>query len=142
MTSWTKYHNGTWSEPGWKGAATLLLPGTDTHSDIHYNRALGKYLFVGNRTARQSPTKRSEIVLYESTDGLVWSNERVVASTGSPGESLFYSWFAGAGSEDGYEIDGNFSLYWMQRGGGDIKNGRLLRREITIVSDAPSATVK
>jgi hypothetical protein len=143
--TWHKYYNGTWAEYGWRGAATIILPGIDSHSDIHYNRALRKYLFVGNRFARRSPTKRSEIVLYESTDGLVWSNEKVVASTSSPGESLYYSWFAGTGSDDGYEIDGNCSLYWMQRGrGGDAKQrtSRLDRCEITIVSDAPSATVK
>jgi hypothetical protein len=139
LSTWHKYYNGTWAEFAWRGAGTILLPGTDTHSDIHYNRALGKYLFIGNQ---RSPAKQSEIVLYESTDGLVWTNPKVVASTSSLGGHLSYSWFAGAGSDDGYEIDGNFSLYWMQRGGDDIKNGRLLRREITIVSDAPSATVK
>jgi hypothetical protein len=139
--SWKKYYNGSWAENGWAGAATLLLPGTDTHGDLHYNRALGRYLFVASR---RSPAKQQEIVIYESTDGIAWSNAKVVASQ-NPGDGgwLGYSWFAGAGSDDGYEIDGNFNVYWMQAPSktNGIKRGRLFRREAT-VSDAPSASVK
>lgn len=141
VSSWKKYYNGSWTESGWAGAATILLIGTDTHGDIHHNRALGKYLFVGSFL---SAKKQAQIVLYESSDGIVWRDVEVIASKDYRAVGwLGYAWFAGTGSDDGYEIDRNFYIYWMQVPGHDgIKMGRLFRREIRLARDAPSTTVR
>ena len=130
VSPWKKYYNGSWTEKGWAGAATILIEGTDTHGDMQYNRSLGKYLFAGDREAGD----QAQIVLYESTDGIEWREAVVVDSQPKKVvDWMAYQWFAGAGSVDGYEIDGNFYVFWMRPGGREgIKNGRLFRREVTL----------
>lgn len=131
VSPWKKYYKGGWTENGWAGAATVLLVGTDTHGDIQFNSTLGKYLFVGDF---MSAARQAQIVLYESADGISWHVAEVIDSRDSRAVGwLGYPWFAGAGSDDGYKIDKNFYVFWMQPPGHQgIKNGRLFRREVKV----------
>ncbi|MGC4746249.1 hypothetical protein ACLQ28_11365 [Micromonospora sp. DT201] len=53
VSPWTKYYNGTWSEPGMHGRATEVVGASptnnyDSHGAAAYSTYLGKYLLTGS----------------------------------------------------------------------------------------------
>jgi hypothetical protein len=82
-TRWSKYHNGTWRQPGMGGKFTALNiePLGFLHGDAAYNSYLKQFVMVtrtGKVRSVGGPGKRSSIVISFSKDGVVWSDWRTI----------------------------------------------------------------
>lgn len=131
-TTWTKYVNGSWTGNATTSVGSAVLDNTylyeDVHSDAAYSTALGKYLMTVQ--THQS----SRLNLYSSSDGVVWSMEAAVDAA-APGSVMQpYSTFVDydGGTNDGREVDGEFSILYPRKAWGNYEHDDLYRRSVTI----------
>jgi hypothetical protein len=132
VSSWAKYHEGRWKEPGLGGKSSPLIEhGRQSFilGDVSYNRSLRKYVavFMGE------PWPNSDLYWAESVDGLRWSNYRKIVD--DPGHQ-YYVTLVGTGDEPRQSGE-SFYIYYVdslefERTGDRNKDGKLVRRLITV----------
>ena len=129
VTSWKKYYQGKWAEPGLGGKASKLNITVNSHADIAYSTALDRYVLT---THYGEPRK---ILLYLSEDGLNWTNETVIdeARAIGPRGCFYYSWIV-ADSQDqaadrvGYQVGNSFYVYYGYSIDGSYSDNHLVFR--------------
>jgi fibronectin-binding autotransporter adhesin len=149
VPAFSKYNNGTWTQPGMTGLGSPMIPGGvstnaawagvnqtgtttslgcyDVHSGATYCSALGEYLLTVETGAN------SELLLYTSTNGYTWGNKTVIDY--SQGDYPIYSSFAGfdsSASTDSSTVGANFYVYFTRKQINNYGNDTLVSREITI----------
>ncbi len=131
--TWHKYRDGNWDTPGLSDiAGSNVVPRFDgrmgdLHSDAAYCTALGKYLL----TVQTGLANR--LLLYSSTDGVDWQQEKVVDVAGKD-EIQAYSSFVdfNGPTNDCREVDGSFYIYFPRKRHDDHEYDYMYRRLITI----------
>jgi hypothetical protein len=129
VTAWTKYRNGSWSQPGLWGASSALEFGNPASNfmSVSYNSFAKKYLLVVVGIS----DKNWDLYLTESADGINWSNRIQLES--DPGES-YAPTIIGLGDEP-RDSDQKFYVYYSYsrvRGANRWSNAVLARRLITL----------
>jgi hypothetical protein len=131
VTPWLKYANGTFGTNALTGVGSTIIENTyidhDSHADATYSTALGKYLLT------VQTEYKSKLLLYSSTDGIVWSMEAIVDST-TPGTVMQpYSSFVDleGGADDGHTVDDDFYLQYVRKGPA-YETDYLYRKHITV----------
>lgn len=126
---WTKYFNGTFSEPAIGGRSSPLEsgnPGT-RWMDISYNAAIGKFVMV---VAANTSPRSVELFMTCSEDGIHWAGRRKVAS--EAGEA-FYPSITGF-LADPRQTEREFYVYYSfspQGGWERWSDAAIVRRKIT-----------
>jgi hypothetical protein len=134
-TAFTKYYNGSWSEPGIGGKATYLETVNPANSwlGVSYNDYLDQYVLVSSQWSDDG----GDLYLTTSPDGVNWAPRQPVAV--DAGEQ-FYPSIIGAGPNP--QLTGqSFYVYYTdsQKGiWGRWSDAQLLRREITINGQGPA----
>lgn len=130
-TSFTKYYNGGWTQPGLGGLSSHLeLPNTaNAWLGVSYNDYLGQLVMVGSQWTADG----GDLYMTTSSDGVNWAPRQPVAV--DPGEQ-FYPTIIGTGA-DPMHSGQSFYVYYTdsQKGAWSRwKDAELRRREITINS--------
>jgi hypothetical protein len=125
VVTWRKYYDGAWSESGLGGRSSQLDNQSNASfnfMDVSYNTYARKYLLFGGY--------ESQLVVAESSDGLVWSSRRTIL-TGT-GERI-YPTIVGTGSNPRV-TDQTFYVYYMYDPTNTNRNttGVLTRHLVTI----------
>ena len=114
-TAFTKYYNGSWSEPGIGGKASALEVGNPTNNwvSVSRNDHLGKLVMVSS----QWTPENGDLYLSTSDDGVNWSPRQPLAI--DAGEQ-YYPTIIGTGS-DPTQSGQSFYVYYTdsQKGGFD-----------------------
>lgn len=126
---WTKYFDGTWTEPGIGGRSTSLAPGNHDvlWGDVSYNSYLNKYISI----AAGAPWPATDLYWAESEDGLHWTNYcRIVSDP----MHKYYVTVVGLG-DNPRETGGKFYIYYIRsrlyaQGGNRNEDAVLARRLI------------
>jgi hypothetical protein len=132
VSAWTKYYNGTWSEPGLGGKSSSLLQhgrGFLMLGDVSYNSYLSKYVAV----LIGEPWPNTDLYWIESEDGLHWTHYHKIVD--DPGHEIYVT-IVGTGDQlrqSGKE----FYVYYVHsfefaETGDRNKDGRLMRRRLTV----------
>jgi hypothetical protein len=137
-TPFTKYYNGSWSQPGRGGLSSPLEVGNPSNSwsSVSYNDYLNQLVMVTS----QYETGGGNLYLSTSADGVNWAPRQAVAL--DAGEQ-FYPSLIGTGA-DPQHTGQSFYVYYTdsQKGAFDRwKDAQLVRRSITINSLAPAPVV-
>ena len=127
VVPWTKYFNGSWSEPGLGGRSTELADGKHVSwRSISYNSYLRKWIMVAQ--ARPDPSIRQvKLTLFQSSDGLFWTNRMQLES--DPGNSG-YPTIVGLGNDPGVS-DAEFYVYYLSFTS-FLEDGGISRRTIRL----------
>jgi hypothetical protein len=132
VSTWTKYYNSSWTEPGIGGLSTDLWPQPGdpfkTFGSVSWNTYLEKYILVVTRFHPQPLVWRLEML--ESSDGLTWSAPQTVAQDGL---ELFYPSIVGL-DQDPSVTGQAFHLYYIRSLFGGAQRfwpADLMRRGIT-----------
>ena len=130
-TSFTKYYDGSWSQPGIGGLASGLEVGNPSNGwhAVSYNDHLDQLVMVTSHYTSAQP----DLYLATSADGVNWSPRQPVVV--EPGEQ-FYPSLVGTGP-DPTHTGQSFYLYYTdsQKGAWSRwKDGQLVRRAITLGS--------
>ncbi|MCC7475528.1 MAG: hypothetical protein IT425_09045 [Pirellulales bacterium] len=134
-TSFTKYHNGTWSQPGISGLSSPLQIGNPWNSwlSVSYNDYLKQVVMVNSHGY---PTE--DLYITTSSDGVNWGPRQAIAL--DSGEQLYPSI---VGMEANPAQSGqSFYVYYTdsQKGGWNRWNdAQLRRRSITVDPQQPLA---
>jgi len=128
-TTFNKYYNGGWTEPGLGGKSSYLEASNTANSwlSVSYNDYLDQLVMV---SAQWLP-EGTDLYMATSADGLNWSS-RVPVAVG-PGEQ-FYPTIIGTGADPTHS-DQSFYVYYTdsKKGGWNRwKDAQLVRRTITI----------
>jgi hypothetical protein len=126
----TKYYNGSWSQPGRGGLASALEMGNPSNSwsSVSYNDYLKQFVMM---SAQWSPTDYGDLYMSSSIDGVNWGARQAVAV--DYGEQ-FYPSLVGTGG-DPTRTGKSFYVYYTdsQAGAWDRWNdAQLARRLITL----------
>lgn len=107
-TTWWKYYNGNWSEPGLGGNSTRLGMFGALHSDAAYSTVSRQYILTGY----EHGVGRGVWIAF-STDGVTWS-ERMWIQRGSQGNTSLspYETIVNADGTDNAQVGQSFYLYW------------------------------
>jgi hypothetical protein len=117
VTTWEKYHDGTWASAGIGGPATgvlnLQIEG-HTHTDAAYSTYTKKFYMLTVRSA--DTTKPSVINLFESIDGLSWTFVKNIATRplsvgGTPYDGYHYLSIANTDGSDNGQVGKQFYVY-------------------------------
>lgn len=128
-TTFNKYYNGGWTEPGLGGKSSYLETTNTANSwvSVSYNDYLDQLVMV---SAQWLP-EGTDLYMATSADGLNWSSRTPVAV--GPGEQ-FYPTIIGTGADPTHS-DQSFYVYYTdsKKGGWNRwKDAQLVRRTITI----------
>jgi hypothetical protein len=137
-TSFTKYYNGSWSQPGRGGLASPLEVGNpgNSWSGVSYNDYLNQLVMV----SAQSAPGGEDLYLATSADGVNWSPRQAIAL--DAGEQ-FYPSLVGTGP-DPQHTGQSFYVYYTdsQKGAWNRwQDAQLARRSITINPFVPPVVV-
>lgn len=127
--AWSKYYNGSWTQPGLGGLSSPLENANRTSADfptVSYNSYLKKYIMIVS-----ADWPKTNLHMLESTDGLNWGNRRILES--ESGES-YYSTIVGTGTNPSI-TDKQFYVYYTYSAlGGEQRwtDAVLARRLITL----------
>jgi len=132
---WTKYYNGSWTEPGIGGRSTPLAPDNQEvlWGDVSYNAHLGKYISL----SAGAPWPATDLYWAESDDGLHWTNYcRMVVDSAHK----YYVTMVGVG-ENPRETGESFYLYYIRsrlyaQWGNRNEDAVLVRRLLTLTKGA------
>jgi hypothetical protein len=127
-TSFSKYYNGDWSEPGIGGRASALEVGNPANawSAVSYNDYLDQLVMVSSQWTPTQP----DLYLATSPDGINWSPRQALDV--DPGEQ-FYPSIIGTGA-DPTRSDQSFYVYYTDSNKGAWSrwsDAKLVRREVT-----------
>jgi hypothetical protein len=136
-TSFTKYYNGNWTQPGLGGMASPLENGNPftAWSSVSYNDYLNQLVMVTAGWFEPQPN----LYLSTSSDGINWSPRQALVT--DAGEQ-FYPTIIGTGADPTHS-DQSFYVYYtdsMKGSWNRWKDAQLVRRQITldtIVSPTP-----
>jgi len=135
-TNFSKYYNGSWSQPGKGGLSSYLEPGNPNNgwTTVSYNDYLDELVMV---SAQWSSTNSPDLYLATSPDGVNFSARQPIAL--DPGEQ-FYPSLVGTGANPQI-TDKEFYVYYTdsKKGAWDRwSDATLMRRLITL---DPAATL-
>ncbi len=127
-TPFSKYYNGSWSQPGRGGLSTALEVGNPSNgwTAVSYNDYLNQLVMVSSQWTPSQP----DLYLATSADGIHWSPRQAIVT--DPGEQ-FYPTLVGTGA-DPQHTGQSFYLYYTdsQKGAWSRwSDAKLVRREIT-----------
>lgn len=128
-TSFSKYYNGSWSEPGLGGRSSALELGNPTNgwASMSYNNHLNQLVMVSSGWAGAAP----DLFLSTSTDGINWApRQPVVLDAGEQ----YYPTIIGTGTDPTHS-DQSFYVYYTDSNKGAWnrwKDAQLVRRQITL----------
>jgi hypothetical protein len=127
-TPFTKYYNGSWSQPGRGGQSSPLEPGNPANwwSSVSYNEYLDQLVLVSSQW--QSGGTLADLYLSTSPDGVNWSPRQPLVL--DAGEQM-YPTIVGLGDDP--QITGQ-SFYVYYTDGKRWKNAQLARRMVTFDS--------
>jgi hypothetical protein len=129
-SSFLKYYNGSFSEPGIEGRATAIQSGACQWMDVVYDRYLDKFVLV--------VVENNDLWLSWSDDGVTnWSpRQRLEAEAGES----FYPTIVSADSDPKIVSRGQFYVYYtysIQGAFNRWNDATLVRRAITLNDPAP-----
>lgn len=126
QTSFTKYYDGGWSQPGIGGLASPLEIGNQANwwSSVSYNDYLDEFVLVTSQW--QSGGTGPDLYLISSPDGINWSPRQPLVL--DAGEQMYPS-IIGTGADP--QITGQ-SFYVYYTDGPRWKNAQLARRLVTL----------
>lgn len=127
-TPFTKYYDGTWSQPGRGGKSSPLEAGNPANwwSSVSYNEYLDQLLLVSSQW--QAGGTGPDLYLATSSDGVNWSSRQPLVL--DAGEQM-YPTIIGTGSDP--QITGQ-SFYVYYTDGKRWKSAQLARRLVTFDS--------
>jgi hypothetical protein len=127
-TPFTKYHNGSWSQPGRGGMASPLEAGNPANwwSSVSYNDYLDQLVLVSSQW--QSGGTGPDLYLATSSDGVNWSARQPLVL--DAGEQMYPTII---GTADDPQISGQ-SFYVYYTDGKRWKSSQLVRRMVTLGS--------
>jgi hypothetical protein len=130
-TSFSKYYNGSWSQPGLGGLASALEVGNPSNAwvSVSYNDYLNELVMVSSQWTATQP----DLYMATSSDGVNWSPRQALVT--DVGEQ-FYPSLIGTGS-DPTHTGQSFYIYYTdsQKGAWNRwQDAALVRREITLTS--------
>ena len=130
-TSFNKYYNGTWSEPGRGGLSSALEVGNPGNSwlGVSYNDYLNEVVMVTS----QWETGKGDLYLTTSPDGINWApRQPLVLDAGEQ----FYPSLIGTGPDPTRTGQSFYAYYTDSKKGAWSRwsDAQLVRREITINS--------
>jgi hypothetical protein len=130
-TSFTKYYDGGWTEPGIRGMSSPLEVGNPANwwSSVSYNDYLDQMVLVSSQW--QSGGTGADLYLATSSDGVNWSARQPLALDG--GEQM-YPTIVGKGADP--QVTGQ-SFYVYYTDGGRWGSAQLARREVTFDPSIP-----
>ncbi|HEX5472088.1 MAG TPA: hypothetical protein VFW73_09385 [Lacipirellulaceae bacterium] len=128
-TAFTKYYNGSWSQPGWGGKASYLetLNPPNSWLSVSYNDYLNQVVMVSSQWSGDG----GDLYYTTSPDGVNWAPRQPLAV--DPGEQ-FYPTIIGTGADPTHSGQ-SFYVYYTdsQKGAwGRWKDAQLRRRAVTI----------
>jgi hypothetical protein len=129
-TSFTKYYNGAWNQPGRGGLASPLETGNpgNAWSSVAYNSYLNQLVMV---SAQMSQTDGGNLFMATSSDGVNWGSRQAIVT--DYGEQ-FYPSLVGTGS-DPAKTGSSFYVYYTDSAAGAWNrwnDAKLVRRAITV----------
>lgn len=129
---WTKYHEGTWAEPGLRGRSTALVEqGEDSFmpSDVVFNVCLNRYTAV----ILGEPFPHPDLYWSTSPDGIKW--DRLRKLVGDEGEQI-YATLVGMGDQPSLPGKEFFVYYIDSKEGGKTgdrnQDAVLMRRRLSL----------
>jgi hypothetical protein len=133
-TPFTKYYNGSWSQPGLGGLASPLEIGNPSNAwtAVSFNDYLNQVVMVSSQWTSSQP----DLYLATSPDGVNWSPRQAVVT--DPGEQ-FYPTLIGTGA-DPQRTGQSFYVYYtdsLKGAWSRWSDAKLVRREITLDPSAP-----
>ena len=136
-TAFTKYYNGSFSQPGLGGKSSYLEPLNPANSwlSVSYNDYFGKLMMVSSQWSGDG----GDLYYTTSPDGIHWAPRQPLAV--DPGEQ-FYPSIVGTGNDPTHSGQ-SFYVYYTDSAKGAWSrwsDAQLLRRQITINSPDQSAT--
>lgn len=130
-TSFTKYYNGAWSQPGIGGLASHLETVNPANSwlSVSYNNYLNQVVLVSSQWSGDG----GDLYMATSSDGVNFSDRQPIAV--DPGEQ-FYPSIIGTGPNPQITGQSFYVYYTDSKKGiwGRWKDAELRRREITLTS--------
>lgn len=134
-TSFSKYYNGSFSQPGLGGKSSYLENGNPNNGwlSVSYNEYLGQMMMVTSQWSASG----NDLYLATSPDGINWSPRQPIAL--DAGEQ-FYPTIVGTGSQP-MRTDKSFYVYYTDSNKGAWDrwdDAQLRRREITIDEPGPN----
>jgi hypothetical protein len=129
-TSFTKYYNGAWNQPGRGGLASPLETGNpgNAWSSVAYNSYLNQLVMVSSQV---SQTDGGNLYMATSSDGVNWGSRQAIVT--DYGEQ-FYPSLVGTGS-DPAKTGSSFYVYYTDSAAGAWNrwnDAQLVRRAITV----------
>jgi hypothetical protein len=128
-TSFSKYYNGSWSQPGRGGLASPLEVGNPSNSwsSVSYNDYLNQLVMV---TSQWEPGG-GDLYMATSGDGVNWSPRQAIAL--DAGEQ-FYPSIVGTGADPQHSGQSFYVYYTDSKKGGFNRwsDAQLARRQITL----------
>jgi hypothetical protein len=135
-TSFTKYYNGGWTEPGLGGKSSHLETVNPANSwmSVSYNDYLDQLFMVSSQWSADA----GDLYYSTSPDGVNWAPRQPLAV--DPGEQ-FYPTIIGTGADPTHSGKSFYVYYTDSKKGiwGRWKDAQLRRREITIDPQDPNA---
>src|SRR5262249_12966096 len=134
-TSFTKYYNGGWTEPGLGGKAAYLETSNAANSwlSVSYNDYLNQVVLVSSQWSGDG----GDLYYATSSDGVNFSPRQPLAV--DPGEQ-FYPTIIGSGADPTHSGQSFYVYYTDSQKGqwGRWKDAQLRRRTLTITSPGNS----
>jgi hypothetical protein len=131
QTAFTKYHNGSWSQPGVGGLASPLEVSNKANwwSGVSYNDYLDQFVLVTSEW--QAGGTGADLYMITSQDGVNWTDRQAIAI--DSGEQMYPS-LIGTGPNP--QVTGQ-SFYVYYTDGPRWSNAQLARRLITLDPSVP-----
>ncbi|BBO31912.1 hypothetical protein [Lacipirellula parvula] len=130
-TSFSKYYDGGWTQPGLGGKSSPLEVGNpgNAWSSVSYNDYLGGLVMMSS--AWPNMNGNNDLYMSSSTDGVTWSPRQVVVST--PGEQM-YPTLIGTGADPTHTGQSFYAYYTDSQAGAWNRwsDAKLVRRLITL----------
>jgi hypothetical protein len=130
-TSFTKYYDGSWSQPGLGGLSSPLetINKSNWWSSVSYNDYLDQFVLVTSEW--QSGGTKADLYMITSPDGVNWSSRQPLAL--DAGEQM-YPTIIGTGADP--QVTGQ-SFYVYYTDGGRWGSAQLARRQVTFDPSIP-----
>ncbi|QDT72315.1 hypothetical protein [Lacipirellula limnantheis] len=136
-TSFTKYYNGAWTQPGIGGRSSALEVGNpgNAWSAVSYNDYLGGLIMMTSDWA--DSTGNNNLFLSTSMDGVNWSQRQAVVT--DAGEQM-YPTLIGTGADPTHTGQSFYAYYTDSASGGWNRwnDAKLVRRQITLSNGVPT----
>ncbi len=113
---WTKYYNGTWTQPGLGGLSTgLNIPGI-SHTQMVHSTLTNKYYMATTRLSWSGGN--TYVNLHESADGVTWKKVATIAdepaSAQGPSGGYQYCSLASTQGTANHSVGSDFYVYCMK----------------------------